>query len=53
MLYEVITQKIILYTNSSLKPAIHLYQKFGFKEHEIENNEYERADIYMILDLNI
>ncbi|AWM14498.1 GNAT family N-acetyltransferase [Flavobacterium sp. NRK F10] len=44
-------RKIILYTNSSLKPAIHLYKKFGFTEHPIENNQYDRADIYMTLDL--
>jgi len=40
-------QKIILYSNRSLKPAIHLYRKFGFDEIVLEDGVYERADIKM------
>ncbi|GEO10111.1 GNAT family N-acetyltransferase [Segetibacter aerophilus] len=43
--------KIILYSNTRLKPAIHLYSKFGFKEVPLGNVEYKRADIKMEIDL--
>lgn len=43
--------KIILYSNTSLQPAIHLYKKFGFKEVPLGNVEYKRADIKMEIDL--
>ncbi len=39
--------KIILYSNTILQPAIHLYKKFGFKEIPLENSEYKRSDIKM------
>lgn len=39
--------KIILYSNTSLKPAIHLYEQFGFEEVALEDGVYERADIKM------
>lgn len=40
-------EKIILYSNRTLKPAIHLYEKFGFEEVLLEDGVYERADIKM------
>lgn len=40
-------QKLILYSNRSLLPAIHLYEKFGFIEIDLEDGIYERADIKM------
>lgn len=40
-------KKLILYSNRSLKPAIHLYEKFGFEEIALEEGIYERADIKM------
>lgn len=40
-------QKLVLYSNTKLKPAIHLYQKYGFKEIELESGHYERANIKM------
>lgn len=39
--------KLILYSNRILLPAIHLYEKYGFVEIELENGIYERADIKM------
>lgn len=42
-------QKLILYSNRKLKPAIHLYESFGFKEIPVESDVYERADIKMEL----
>ncbi|MFV8369810.1 GNAT family N-acetyltransferase [Flavobacterium sp. LB2R40] len=40
-------QKLILYSNRKLLPAIHLYKKFGFVEIPLEDGVYERADIKM------
>jgi ribosomal protein S18 acetylase RimI-like enzyme len=42
---------LILYSNRKLLPAIHLYEKFGFKEIELEDGIYERADIKMKKDI--
>jgi mannose-6-phosphate isomerase-like protein (cupin superfamily)/N-acetylglutamate synthase-like GNAT family acetyltransferase len=38
---------LLLYSNRSLDSAIHLYQKYGFKEIEMEAGHYERANIKM------
>ena len=38
---------LILYSNTQLKSALHLYQKYGFAEVELEKGLYERADIKM------
>lgn len=38
---------LILYSNTSLQAAIHLYQKYGFTAIPLENGIYERADIKM------
>lgn len=44
--------KIMLYSNRILTPAINLYKKVGFKEVDLEKDaHYERANIKMILDL--
>ncbi|WP_269222943.1 GNAT family N-acetyltransferase [Flavobacterium sp. IMCC34518] len=40
-------QKLILYSNRKLLPAIHLYENFGFIEIPVEEGVYERADIKM------
>ena len=40
-------QKLILYSNRKLETAIHLYEKYGFVEIELETGMYERADIKM------
>lgn len=40
--------KLILYSNTKLKAAVHLYKEYGFKEVELPANvHYERADIMM------
>ena len=44
--------KIILYSNTKLKPAIHLYKKYGFIEVPIINSIYKRSDIKMELVIN-
>ena len=44
--------KIMLYSNRKLSPAINLYKKVGFKEIALEKDVYyERADIKMVLNL--
>ncbi|GCF95096.1 hypothetical protein NRIC_29870 [Enterococcus florum] len=37
-------KKITLVSNKKLKPAIHLYEKFGFKEVFVDRIEYDRCD---------
>src|SRR5690606_23765754 len=41
--------KLILFTNSILKPAISIYHKLGFKNVQLEGKEYKRADTKMEL----
>ncbi len=46
-------QAIILDTNSSLKPAITLYKKYGFKPYRKKEKEiYERSDVHLKLKLS-
>ena len=40
-------EKLILYSNTKLASAIHLYKKYGFTEIELESGLYERANIKM------
>lgn len=40
-------KRLILYSNTKLESAIHLYRKYGFKEIELESGLYERANIKM------
>ena len=39
--------KLILYSNTSLGPAIHLYRKYGFTEVPLAHRHYQRANIKM------
>lgn len=50
--YELGAEKIILYTNSILKPAINLYEKLGFQHEEVEKGKYKRADVKMSIAMN-
>ncbi|ALL06534.1 MarR family transcriptional regulator [Pedobacter sp. PACM 27299] len=49
---ELGASKIYLESNTSLKPAINLYQKLGFKKVVGRSTPYERCNIQMELDLN-
>ncbi len=40
-------KNLILYSNTKLESAIHLYRKVGFVEVQIQENLYKRADIKM------
>lgn len=43
---------LMLYSNTTLKNAIHIYKKYGFIEVELEKNTpYQRSDIKMVLEL--
>ena len=44
-------RKVILFTNSSLGPAIHLYHKYGFEDVPLVDNEYEESDMKMELSI--
>ena len=39
--------RVVLYSHTSLNPAISLYQKLGFRETRLEQGGYARADIKM------
>jgi len=44
--------KLMLYSNTKLENAIHIYSKYGFKEIEIEKKPiYKRSNIKMVLVL--
>jgi ribosomal protein S18 acetylase RimI-like enzyme len=43
--------KLILFSNTLLEPAIHLYRKFGFKEISLGNSDYKRSNIKMEVDI--
>lgn len=46
-------QKVVLYSNTSLLPALSLYRKLGFVEVSLEpDNDYVRSDIKMELMIN-
>lgn len=38
-------KRLFILSNSKLKPAIHIYKKYGFKEIKLDNYEYIRGDI--------
>ncbi|MCD7822813.1 MAG: GNAT family N-acetyltransferase [Oscillospiraceae bacterium] len=38
-------KRLFLISNSKLKPALHIYEKLGFKEIKLDNYEYVRGDI--------
>ncbi len=44
-------RKLVLYSNTSLVRAIHLYKKFGFVEVPLLQSEYQRTNIKMEKDL--
>ena len=43
---------LILYSNTKLEPAIHLYKKYGFTETNLEQGLYDRANIKMIKEIS-
>ncbi|MCD8355499.1 MAG: GNAT family N-acetyltransferase [Clostridia bacterium] len=38
-------KRLFMLSNSSLKPAMHMYETHGFQEIKLDNYEYERGDI--------
>ena len=45
-------KKLILYSNTTLQPALHLYRKYGFEEVPLEHSHFERANIKMQKELS-
>jgi ribosomal protein S18 acetylase RimI-like enzyme len=37
--------RLFLISNSKLKPALHIYEKYGFHEVKLDDYEYVRGDI--------
>jgi GNAT superfamily N-acetyltransferase len=44
-------EKVILYSQTGLQPAIRLYEKLGFRQVHLEPGIYQRADIKMEIEL--
>ena len=40
-------RRVMLFTNSRLRPAIHLYEKFGFVHMPLGDSEFDTADVRM------
>jgi N-acetylglutamate synthase-like GNAT family acetyltransferase len=38
-------KRLFIISNSKLKPALHIYEKYGFKEIKLDDYEYARGDI--------
>jgi len=49
---ELNASRLILYSNSNLKTAIYMYEKFGFKHVEVKDAPFETADIKMELSVS-
>ena len=45
--------KVILYSNKLNAGAIKLYEKIGFRHVEVENTVYKRANVKMVIDIEI
>ncbi len=45
--------QVILYSNKKNAEAIKLYEKIGFKHIEVEKGVYERADVKMVIDVEV
>ncbi|MGD1889578.1 MAG: GNAT family N-acetyltransferase [Cyclobacteriaceae bacterium] len=52
---ELSAQKVKLYSNDVLQPALHLYQKLGFQHVPLdaEAEEYQRSNVQMEIDLSV
>ncbi len=46
-------KKIILYSNRKNAGAIKLYEKIGFRHVEVEQGIYKRADVKMVIDIEV
>jgi GNAT superfamily N-acetyltransferase len=49
---ELHASTLILYSNSNLKTAIYMYEKFGFKHVEVKDAPFATADIKMELSVS-
>lgn len=49
---ELHADKVVLFSNTLLQPAIHLYRKYGFKEVPLNSSEYKRSNVKMEVEIN-
>jgi ribosomal protein S18 acetylase RimI-like enzyme len=45
--------RVILYSNTKNAGAIKLYEKIGFKHVEVETGVYKRANVKMVIDIDV
>jgi ribosomal protein S18 acetylase RimI-like enzyme len=50
---ELGAKKVILYSNKKNAGAIKLYEKIGFRHVEVEQGVYKRADVKMVIDIEV
>ncbi|MDP4265313.1 MAG: GNAT family N-acetyltransferase [Bacteroidota bacterium] len=50
---ELGARKVILYSNTLNAGAVKLYEKIGFRHVEVENDVYKRANVKMIIDVDV
>ena len=50
---ELGAKKVILYSNKKNAGAIKLYEKIGFRHVEVEQGVYKRADVKMVIDIEM
>lgn len=46
-------KKVILYSNTKNAGAIRLYEKIGFRHVEVESGVYKRANVKMVIDIDV
>jgi len=46
-------KKVILYSNTKNAGAIKLYEKIGFRHVEVEQGVYKRANVKMVIDIDV
>lgn len=50
---ELGANKVILYSNKKNAAAVNLYEKIGFQHVEVEPGVYKRANVKMVIDINV
>lgn len=46
-------KKVILYSNTKNAGAVTLYEKIGFRHVQVENDVYKRANVKMVIDIDV
>ncbi len=51
--HDLKAKRIILFSNHQLRPALGLYEKYGFQYVEVTESPFETADVKMELELSV